>query len=165
MTGRKPARVISCQSDSKSMLEWNKTLVFATVFFNLLLSAIHYIFHHVLRPSDGIPFERHLVWNQTKMRTFQICELQYVSNCAFMVYSSESVLQTLSTISTMYQSCGLHINTSFGFHTWDVPLKPADDFSLALLSSTASSTLKFTPTSTNRLPLEDCAAKFLRTAT
>lgn len=97
--------------------------VLAPILLNLFLSAITHLFHHAMRHSDGVHLECHLdgsLFNirrfqaHTKTNTCQIYKLQYADDCAVLAHSPDSVQHALDTISSLYQSFGLYINTKKG---------------------------------------------------
>ncbi len=94
--------------------------VLAPVLFNILLSAITCLFHRVMGHEDGVHVEYRLdgsLFNirqlqaRTNTKTRQICELQYAGDCASLAHSPDSMLHALNTISSLYQSFGLQVNT------------------------------------------------------
>ncbi len=95
--------------------------VLAPVLFNIFLSAITCLFHRVMGHEDGVHVEYRLdgsLFNirrlqaRTKTKTRQICELQYADDCAVLAHSPDSMQHALNTISSLYQSFGLQVNTS-----------------------------------------------------
>lgn len=94
--------------------------VLASVLFNLLLSAVTHLFHHDLGDNDSVQMEYHLdeslfnIWRlqaHTKMKTCHIYELQYTDDCAILVHTPESLQKAVDTISSLYRSFGLQVNT------------------------------------------------------
>lgn len=88
--------------------------------FNLLLSAITYLFHRDLGHKDGVHlkyrfdgslFNIRRLQAHTKMKACQICELQYTDDCAVLAHSLEPLQHALNTISTLYKFFGLQVNT------------------------------------------------------
>ena len=135
--------------------------VLAPVLFNILLSAVTCLFHRAMGQEDGVHVEYRLdgsLFNirrlqaHTKTKTRQICELQYADDCAVIAHSPDSMQHALNTISGLYQSFGLQVNTQKtevmshlttpaptppSFHIHGVPLKTVDHFTY--LGSTLSS--------------------------
>ncbi|XP_061574023.1 uncharacterized protein LOC133440720 [Cololabis saira] len=135
--------------------------VLAPVLFNLLLSAITFLFNRALDHKDGVHLEYRLDGNlfnirrlkaHTKTKICRICELQYADDCAVLAHSPESMQHALNTISTLYQSFGLQVNTQkteimsqlvtqppspHSFHINGIPLKTVEHFTY--LGSTISS--------------------------
>ncbi len=107
---------------------------------------------HVEYRLDGSLFNIHRLQARTKTKTRQICELQYADDCAVLAHSPDSMQHALNTISSLYQSFGLQVNTQKtkvmlhlytpapippSFHINVVPLKIVDNFTY--LGSKASS--------------------------
>ncbi len=158
------ARVLTGELQSESFevnIGVKQGCVLAPVLFNILLSAITCLFHRVMGHEDGVHVEYRLdgsLFNirrlqaRTKTKTRHICELQYADDCAILAHSPDSMQHALNTISSLYQSFGLQVNTQKtkvmfhlftpapihpSFHINSVPLKTVDHFTY--LSSTLSS--------------------------
>ncbi len=158
------ARVLTGELQSESFevnVGVKQGCVLAPVLFNILLSAITCLFHRVMWHEDGVHVEYRLdgsLFNicrlqaRTKTKTHHICELQYADDCAVLAHSPDSMQHALNTISSLYQSFGLQVNTQKtkvmfhlftpapihpSFHINGVPLKTVDHFTY--LSSTLSS--------------------------
>ena len=133
--------------------------VLAPVLFNLLLSAITSLFHRALGHEDGVQIQYRLdgsLFNirrlqaHTRIKTCQICELQYADDCAILAHSPESMQYALNTVSALYQSFGLQVNIKKtevmsqlttqssppSFHINGTPIKTVDHFTY--LGSTLS---------------------------
>ncbi len=158
------ARVLTGELQSESFevnVGVKQGCVLAPVLFNILLSAITCLFHRVMGHEDGVHVEYQLdgsLFNicrhqaRTKTKTRQICELQYADDCAVLAHSPDSLQHALNTITSLYQSFGLQVNTQKtevmshlstpapitpSFHINGVPLKTVDNFTY--LGSTLSS--------------------------
>ncbi len=96
---------------------------------------------HVLRLDGSLNIRR--LQARTKTKTRQICELQCADDCAVLAHSPDSMQHALNTISSLYQSFGLQVNTQKtevmppSFHINGVLLKIVDHFTY--LGSTLSS--------------------------
>ncbi len=143
--------------------------VLAPVLFNILLSAITCLFYRVMGHEDGVHVEYGLdgsLFNirrlqaRTKTKTRQICELQYAGDCAVLAHSPDSMQHALNTISSLYQSFGLQVNTKKNevmshlstpapippsFHIKGVPLKTTSPTSAPPCPHAAPLTQKCTP--------------------
>ncbi len=147
------ARVLTGELQSESFevnVGVKQGCVLALVLFNILLSAITCLFHRVMGHEDGLHVEYRLdssLFNirrlQARTKTRQICELQYADDCAFLAHIPDSMQHALNTISSLYQSFGLQVNTQKtevmphlstpapippSFHINGVPLKTVDNF-------------------------------------
>ena len=95
--------------------------VLAPVIFNVFLAAVTLLFHQsgtegggvsVQFRLDGSLFNLRRLQTKTKNTLVNIQELQYADDCALLAHSPAAMQHALDTLSALYHSLGLVINTN-----------------------------------------------------